>query len=225
MSDTTGSRCCSATTRAGHRCRKPPIAGGTVCRSHGGAAPQVQVAAKMRAAEQEAHREAARMVARDGVDVDPITHLLDSLHRAAALVEVWGQMAAAIDDRAELEAEQLRGTLSYREDKRLSSPYELEVSSHDRMLVLDRHGQASVHPYVVQYERALDRRAKFAKLAIDAGIAERQVRIAEKQGQQIAQAITHVFEKLGIEITPAVSETIGEELRKLIEPPADPTLN
>lgn len=36
---------CTATNRQGNRCGKPPIAGGTVCRMHGGAAPQVKQAA------------------------------------------------------------------------------------------------------------------------------------------------------------------------------------
>lgn len=39
---------CTATNRQGHRCKRYPIPGGTVCRMHGGAAPQVQKAAKER---------------------------------------------------------------------------------------------------------------------------------------------------------------------------------
>lgn len=39
---------CSATNRQGKRCGKPPIMGGRVCRMHGGAAPQVQLAAAER---------------------------------------------------------------------------------------------------------------------------------------------------------------------------------
>jgi hypothetical protein len=36
---------CSATNRKGTRCERPTIPGGTVCRFHGGAAPQVKAAA------------------------------------------------------------------------------------------------------------------------------------------------------------------------------------
>lgn len=39
---------CKATNRQGNRCGKPPILGGTVCRMHGGAAPQVREAAQAR---------------------------------------------------------------------------------------------------------------------------------------------------------------------------------
>jgi hypothetical protein len=37
---------CGATTRDGGRCKAPAIAGGLVCRRHGGAAPQVALAAE-----------------------------------------------------------------------------------------------------------------------------------------------------------------------------------
>jgi hypothetical protein len=39
---------CGRRTRAGTPCQKSPIKGGTVCRLHGGAAPQVKKAAKLR---------------------------------------------------------------------------------------------------------------------------------------------------------------------------------
>lgn len=41
-------RTCSATTRSGKSCRGLAIVGGTVCRMHGGAAPQVRRKAAMR---------------------------------------------------------------------------------------------------------------------------------------------------------------------------------
>lgn len=41
---------CVATNRQGKRCGKSPIIGGTVCRLHGGAAPQVMAKAKERLA-------------------------------------------------------------------------------------------------------------------------------------------------------------------------------
>lgn len=39
---------CTATNRKGARCGKAPIPGGTVCRLHGGAAPQVKLKAAQR---------------------------------------------------------------------------------------------------------------------------------------------------------------------------------
>lgn len=43
-------RRCKATTRSGNRCGNYAIVGGTVCRMHGGAAPQVRMAARARLA-------------------------------------------------------------------------------------------------------------------------------------------------------------------------------
>lgn len=37
--------CTASSKRSGQRCKKPAIAGGTVCRMHGGAAPQVKAKA------------------------------------------------------------------------------------------------------------------------------------------------------------------------------------
>lgn len=42
---------CSARTRAGNPCRRSPVKGATVCRAHGGGAPQVKAKAAQRLAE------------------------------------------------------------------------------------------------------------------------------------------------------------------------------
>lgn len=39
---------CTAHSRSGARCKKQPVLGATVCRMHGGAAPQVQASAQAR---------------------------------------------------------------------------------------------------------------------------------------------------------------------------------
>ncbi|AWY05344.1 hypothetical protein QC999_gp19 [Microbacterium phage Cressida] len=44
----TQARQCTAKTRQGGRCRNAPIEGGTVCRMHGGSAPQVKRRAALR---------------------------------------------------------------------------------------------------------------------------------------------------------------------------------
>lgn len=56
---------CTATNRQGKRCGKEPIAGGTVCRMHGGSAPQV----KLKAME--------RLMALQHPAIDRLTKLID----------------------------------------------------------------------------------------------------------------------------------------------------
>lgn len=48
MSEPTPRRQCTAKNRAGERCKQAPIKGGTVCRNHGGSAPQVRRKATLR---------------------------------------------------------------------------------------------------------------------------------------------------------------------------------
>jgi hypothetical protein len=59
--------CCKATTRQGQRCKQPAIHGGTVCRYHGGAAPQVKAAAmeRLRALQHPAIDRLARLTAQE----------------------------------------------------------------------------------------------------------------------------------------------------------------
>jgi hypothetical protein len=205
---------CTAHNRAGKRCGNFVVEGATVCRMHGGAAPQVKRAAHARAARLEAHAAAERMVARAGVDVDPLEHLLDSLYRATTLMNMWGLMASAIDAAAEDEAAAsgaLRGELGYFEADD-DSHDELGVISRDRMLALNAKGEATIHPYVEEYQRAVERRAKLAKLCIDAGVAERQVQLAEQQGQLMAQAIRGILTDLGVADHPAAPGVVRRHL-------------
>lgn len=205
---------CTATARTGNQCGNWAVKGASVCRMHGGSAPQVRQAAKARAASIDAHHAAERMVARAGVGVDPIEHLLESLHRAAALVEVWGAMVAGLDARAEAYADAhgtIRGEIGYREASS-ESPDELEVVSRDALIVLNRSGMGQVHPFVQEYTQALERRARFAKLCIDAGVAERQVRIAEQQGALLAQVIRGILTDLGVQDRPEVPAIVRRHL-------------
>lgn len=83
---------CNGTTSSG-RCRKQPIKGGAVCRTHGGSAPQVKAAAEARLLHRRAVLEAETL----GLprEIDPHTALLEELHRTAGAVQ-W--LAAVISD-------------------------------------------------------------------------------------------------------------------------------
>lgn len=84
-------RQCIARNRRGERCGRKAIPGATVCRYHGGAAPQVQRAAARRLAEEQAQASIADVV------VEPIDNPLDKLAELAA--EAWalkGQLAAMV---------------------------------------------------------------------------------------------------------------------------------
>lgn len=210
-------RRCTAHTTAGRPCRKAPIKGATVCATHGGSAPQVRAAAARRAATLEAHAEAERMLAAAGVDADPIEHLVDSLLRTSALMLVYGTMVAGLDTAAARDLEQhrhadTRGELGYAEAEERSHD-ELRVVAKDRLLGLDRHGAATLHPFVVEYHRLIEVRAKLAKMAVDAGVEERKVRVAEDTGRVIVDVLKATLTDLGVDLTPDVGRTVAKHLR------------
>lgn len=78
-------------------CQLPPMRGGRVCRSHGGAAPQVRAAAARRLAEAEAAKSIADVV------VGPIENPLDALARiaaeAVALKDHFANVVAQLKDQ------------------------------------------------------------------------------------------------------------------------------
>lgn len=59
-------------------------------------------------------------------------------------------------------------------------------------------GPAQLHLLIRERQRAVDRLAKTAKMALDAGVAERQVALAERQGDMIAHVLQAVLTRLGI---------------------------
>jgi hypothetical protein len=75
-------------TRAGQPCGKWALKGSTVCRTHGGGAPQVQAAAKQRLAEK------AITEALGKLDVKPVHNPLTALAELAGEITAWKELAA-----------------------------------------------------------------------------------------------------------------------------------
>lgn len=107
-------RRCKGTSRSGKQCAKAPIVGGTVCRMHGGSAPQVKAKAAQRVADMLAEaidpdrvmREAGRLAysdIRQLFDGDgnflPISQWPDDIARAVSSVEVVKKNVAAGDGK------------------------------------------------------------------------------------------------------------------------------
>ena len=82
---------CKATAKGtGERCRRAPLAGGTVCRTHGGAAPQVKAKAARERVLQAVTADARATLALEGVE--PIRDPFGALAGLAS--EVLGMKAA-----------------------------------------------------------------------------------------------------------------------------------
>ena len=92
---------CTGTSRqTKKRCRLRPIPGGTVCKWHGGGAPQVKAAAQRRLAAQEITKNAEAVLAHDGVEAieDPLKELGRLASAAKAFMLQLGARVNALED-------------------------------------------------------------------------------------------------------------------------------
>ena len=163
-------RKCKGRNRQGSPCQKWPVKGALVCELHGGKAPQVAARAKIRAE--------LMSWGLDAPTVDPGQTLLRLVSQSAA--------------RAERYALELFAKLGDDEDGSLKAALVAEIWVPAESGEKYRAGE---------YIRALaqleaqerDRCANFCRIAIAAGLAERQVRIAEQQGQLLATILRQII--------------------------------
>jgi hypothetical protein len=173
-------RMCKGHKRDGSSCGNKAMKGQLVCRMHGGASPQAKAAAERRLALQaiDADIESWGL---GGTDVDPGETLLRLLAQARARAQVYAA-----------------------EVSRVVTEHGLQEALVGETLIVDPNN-GRLHK-VGEYIRGLaalenqerDRAAKYSDLAIRAGLAERQVRLAEKQGALIEQVLMLVFEDIGL---------------------------
>lgn len=90
---------CSATNRQGNQCGKAAIKGGSVCRMHGGAAPQVQRKAAERLAEARDHALTLLLRQIQSGEIEPRT-VLDAVVK---LTEVTETMEGRVSKRVGVE--------------------------------------------------------------------------------------------------------------------------
>lgn len=151
------------------------------CKWHGGSTPN-----HVKKAERE---EAEEAVAVYGLprEIEPQAALLEEIHRTAGHVTYCG------DRIRELEAAELTfGTFK-------DSARTIGVAGGDGQQVERRvERRARITALLDLYHRERKHLVDVCRVAIAAGIAERQVRLAEQQGALIAQVIRGVLDDLGV---------------------------
>lgn len=82
--------------------------------------------------------------------------------------------------------------------------------------------EAMLHIWIRTRQLALERLAKFSKMAIDAGVAQRQVELAEGSGESIALAVREILDGLNLtaEQEDKVPSLVRTAFRRLEAPPA-----
>lgn len=163
-------------------CTKHPIEGTHLCRNHGGANPRLQA----KAARQKADREARKAVVTLGepIDTDPVEGMRNLIAWSVGHV-TW-----------------------YRQQLRLFKPDalvwgETEVRESD-LSGLTITQKAQLNAWLKLYNDERDRLAKLFAVAMHHGLAEREIRAIEQEGDQIGEAMVSYARKLAerVELSP-----------------------
>lgn len=184
------STCNALKKRGGGICTLPagwgtPHQGFDRCKLHGGTTPAgMKHAAKLQAAALAA--EADARLAGDGraleLVVDPFDAVLRMLYKAAG----W----EAFCTRKVVELEESTLLVDH---ERVT-----QTTGGDGSTRVERTNERALHIWIVEQQRARAEVARLAKIAIDAGVAERYVRVAEHTADLIARFIDGVFDDLGL---------------------------
>lgn len=202
-------RCTAHSKRSHKQCGSWAIPGGTVCYYHGGAAGQVRRAAERRLHELQVADDVNAMLVELDVearDLDAHTCLRECVARTWLWVQLLGAQVGKLSPAGtDWAVEVIDGKAVITRSESLDSA---------GIFGPDHQGDGAPHILVTMYGTWLDRHARACKLAIDAGLAEREVRLAEEQGALIAKVLTAAAGELGLDLDdPKVRETVGRHLR------------
>lgn len=178
---------CNGKTRRGTPCQRRPIPGGRVCYLHGGHTRHIKSAAVVR-------HELTKWTLGQAVD-DPGEIMLRLVTQSAARVQRYSEEVSRM-----VEAE----------------------PNLQRALIGNAYGEFGKQGEYVKGLVALenlerDRCANFCRIAIAAGIAERQVRLAERQGQLITELLRAVLADPALGLTPTQQGIVPSLVRRHLE--------
>jgi hypothetical protein len=195
---------CGATKKSGDGHCKRPQGWGTNhpgvgrCKLHGGASPQAEVTGVV----QLARREAVVMGA-------PIDNLTPEVALLECIRIAGGEVAYASERIAELQPEDAVGpvitTRPLKEEKGAEHPSERVYEE----------GPPALHIWIEVRAKAMDRLVKYSEVAIKAGLEERRVRVAEAQGQLMAEAVRGILVDLGVAEDPRAPEVVRRHLTRM----------
>jgi len=206
---------CRGHNAAGKPCGNWPIRGGTVCTVHGGKAPRVAKKALVRA-------ELAAWGLGDS-KVDPGEILLRMVSQSAARVELYSELLRQAYEAAERlkaahEAEQLFETAEADDDEQERAAVQVARDDLKRIfnsggvaaLIGNTYGDArdggiyatgeAIRGLAKLEAEERTRCADFAMKAVKAGLAEREVRLAEQQAEIVLKALDAALDAAGIPV-------------------------
>lgn len=190
-------------------CKRPPIQGGFVCRTHGGALEKTQIAAAQRLALMSAQGEIADLMREcDIPDQHPIDGLLE-------VVRVSGSMMRLLTIKVGELAEEPKITevLVEGKDGSLSTK---RVAGEEAFWGLNAQGEATPSLYVTLLKVWTERYERACKTALEAGIEERRIRLAEDTSETFFNALAKAVVAAGLspEVREQLNVALATELRK-----------
>lgn len=200
----TAPKLCGAKTRTAGLCKRPrgwgtSHPGSGRCKLHSGSTRNGVKAA----AREEAHELA--LLLGDGVPLEPHEALLRMVHMAAAEVRFFTDRMSSLA-LADLLARPTTTTVTpgsalvigveRGEDGRVDVTGMESATTKEEKLA-----PHELHLWMSERTRAMERLAKWSKMALDAGVNERQVQVAERYGDTLAVLLGGVLDDLGL--TPA----------------------
>lgn len=180
---------CVGTTTAGDPCPNWPVRGATVCRMHGAGAPQVRARAAVRA-----ELAAWRL---DDSKEDPGEVLLRLVTQSAARVRLYsGLLEEAFEAQAEAD-DQAGESATVRLPRGVGAlvGHKFALSKDGELFPVEE----AVRGLAQLEATERDRCAGFAAKAVAAGLAERQVRLAERQAEAMVAAVLLTLGELGLD--------------------------
>lgn len=185
-------QCKAMSKQTGQQCRRKAIPGGEVCHWHGGAAKQVKARAGVRA-------EVMSWGLGDST-VDPGDVLLRLVTQSAARAQRYAQeLEAMVAESPSLREALVADSGQRREDGELY-----------------KRGEYIRGLAVLEAEER-DRCANFATKAVAAGLAERTVRVAERQGQLMVEMVQAALREVDLapEQASAFKAALARQAREL----------
>lgn len=175
--------CRAHSARGTKPCGLAPVTGLTVCQVHGGRSPQSRAKAAAARTEQAAAREVARLGRK--VEVHPAEALIDLVQWTAGEVAYWRDVVVQV------EAEHGVRGLTW-------GTVKTEVGEEKGQRTDITTEQAGPNIAYQMLTSASDRLASYAAAALRAGVDERRVQLAERQGALVADVIRAVLDALNL---------------------------
>lgn len=209
---TTGASACRAhITGTGKKvgCRKPPIPGGFVCRVHGGALANTKVKAAERLALMSAQGEIAELMREcDIPEQHPIDGLLEVVRVSGSMMRLLTVKVGELREEPSITEVLVEGRGGELSTKR--------VSDGGAFWGLNAAGDMVPHTYVQLLKVWTERYERACKTALEAGIEERRIALAEDTSETFFAALGKAVVAAGLDpaVRAALNSALAQELRK-----------